>query len=131
MIANLPVSLIVEITLGVLLAATLYCCVRLESRLRNLRNDQDSLTSTVRALNGAITAAQSSLAGLRAAAQQADETLGRKVSSARGLADELSLLTSAGERIASRMENARVSRPEPQPQTRAMPIFSENFRAAR
>ncbi|HXJ01033.1 MAG TPA: DUF6468 domain-containing protein [Micropepsaceae bacterium] len=129
MIATIPVSLIVEITLGVLLAATLFCCVRLETRLRNLRNDQATLSSTVRALNGAIGAAQASLAGLRAAATEADENLGRKVKSARGLADELSVLTSAGERIASRMETARAVQPEKAP--RAMPAFSENFRAAR
>ncbi|HEY4265910.1 MAG TPA: DUF6468 domain-containing protein [Micropepsaceae bacterium] len=125
----LPVSLIVEITLGVLLAATLFCCMRLENRLRSLRGDQESLLTTVRALNGAISAAQGSLAGLRAAAHEADETLGRRVNSARGLADELSLLTSAGERIANRMETARAPRAEPM--TRAMPAFADNFRAVR
>jgi Flp pilus assembly protein TadB len=129
MMATLPVSLIVEITLAVLLAATLFCCLRLENRLRNLRNDQQTLSATVRALNGAISAAQGSLAGLRAAAHEADETLGRRVNSARGLADELSLLTSAGERIASRMETARTPRVETA--TRAMPAFAENFRAVR
>jgi len=131
MIATLPVSLIVEITLGVLLAATLFCCMRLETRLRHLRDDQTTLSSTVRALNGAIGAAQASLAGLRTAATEADETLGRKVKSARGLADELSLLTSAGERIANRMETARATPAEAQTQSRAMPVFSEKFRAAR
>jgi hypothetical protein len=55
--------------------------------------------------------------------------LGRKVASARGLADELSLLNSAGERIANRMEMARVARAESAP--RAMPAFAENFRAVR
>jgi hypothetical protein len=129
MLATLPVSLIVEITLAALLAATLLCCVRLENRLRNLRQDQDSLSDTVRALNGAIGAAQNSLVGLRAAALEADETLGRKVNSARGLADELSLLNSAGERIANRMETARLARAETAP--RALPVFSDNFRAVR
>ena len=129
MLASFPVSLIVEITLAALLAATLFCCVRLERRLRNLRQDQDSLSATVRALNGAIGAAQNSLVGLRAAAHEADETLGRKVTSARGLADELSLLNSAGERIANRMETARLARTETAP--RAMPAFTDNFRAVR
>jgi Domain of unknown function (DUF6468) len=129
MLATLPVSLIVEITLAALLAATLLCCVRLENRLRNLRQDQDSLSDTVRALNGAIGAAQNSLVGLRAAALEADETLGRKVNSARGLADELSLLNSAGERIATRMATARLARAETAP--RALPVFSDNFRAVR
>jgi hypothetical protein len=129
MLATLPVSLIVEITLAALLAATLFCCVRLENRLRHLRQDQTSLSDTVQALNGAIGAAQNSLAGLRTAAREADETLGRKVVSARGLADELALLNSAGERIANRMETARVARAETA--ARAVPAFADNFRAVR
>jgi hypothetical protein len=129
MLSTLPVSLIVEVTLAALLAATLVCCTRLEGRLRHLRKDQESLSGTVRALNAAITAAQASLAGLRSAAQDADATLGRRVSSARGLADELSLLTSAGERIASRMETARLN--PVQTAARNAPNFGENFRAVR
>jgi len=129
MISTLPVSLIVEVTLAALLAPTLLSCVRLERRLRNLRKDQESLSGTVRALNGAVAAAHTSLAGLRAAAQNADETLGRKVSAARGLADELALLTSAGERIASRMESARANPIHASP--RKAPAFGEAFRAVR
>jgi len=129
MLANLPVSLIVEVTLAVLLAATLFCCARLERRLFQLRKDQDGLSGTVRALNTAIGAAQASLAALRAAAQDADETLGRKLTAARGLADELSLLTSAGDRIAGRMETARAN--QPQTPARSAPRLSDAFRAAR
>jgi Flp pilus assembly protein TadB len=129
MIATLPVSSIVESTLVVLLAATLFCCLRLENRLRNLRKDQENFAATVGALNGAIAAAQTSLAGLRAAAQNADETLGRKVSAARGLADELGLLTSAGERIAARMENARPG--QAHAGARTIPSFADNFRGVR
>ena len=130
MIAMFPVSLIVEVTLAGLLAATLICCVKLDRRLRLLRNDQESLSGAVRALNAAVAAAQTSLSGLRAAAQDADESLGRKVSSARGLADELSLLTSAGERIAARIESARASNTaHAAPRTHA--AFDETFRALR
>jgi Flp pilus assembly protein TadB len=129
MLDALPVSLIVEVTLAGLLAATLYTCARLESRLRQLRKDQQGLSGTVRALNTAIGSAQSSLAALRAAAHEADETLGRKVTTARGLADELSLLTSAGDRIASRMESARAT--QPQSPARTAPRLSGAFRAAR
>ena len=129
MIAAFPVSLIVEVTLAGLLAATLICCVRLDRRLRLLRSDQDSLSGAVRALNAAVATAQSSLSGLRAAAHDADESLGRKVSSARGLADELSLLTSAGERIAARIESARANNSHAAPRT--LPAFAETFRAAR
>jgi Flp pilus assembly protein TadB len=129
MLESVPISLIVEITLALLLVATLTCCARLELRLKNLRKDQETLGNTVRALNGAITAAQTSLAGLRAAAREADENLGRKVTTARGVADELSLLTSSGERIAARIENAHAGLPKTaSPQVSA---FHEKFRAVR
>jgi hypothetical protein len=130
MIAMFPVSLIVEVTLAGLLAATLICCVKLDRRLRLLRNDQESLSGAVRALNAAVAAAQTSLSGLRAAAQDADESLGRKVSSARGLADELSFLTSAGERIAARIESARANNAA-HGAPRTQPAFAETFRAVR
>ncbi len=128
MIFDLPVSLIVETTFLALLVVTLFYCARLERRLRLLRKDQEGLSGTVRALNSAIAAAHASLAGLRVAARDADETLGRKVSAARGLADELSLLTSAGERIASRLETARVPA---NAAPRAGQMFGDGFRAAR
>jgi len=129
MLSSIPVSLFVEITLALLLLATLMCCARLEARLKNLRNDQETLAGTVRALNGAIAAAQASLAGLRAAAREADENLGRRVTAARGVADELSLLTSSGERIAQRIESAHAGVPKGVP-ARA-PVLPEKFRAVR
>lgn len=100
-------STIVELVLAVLLVPTLVCCALLEKRLRALRKDQASLGATVRALNASIAGAQASLAELREAANDADRVLGEKVSAARLLADELSVLSVSGERIASRIEGAR------------------------
>lgn len=131
MTSTFSVPFIVEVTLAMLLGATLICCLRLDRRLRHLRDDQASLSGTVRALNAAVTAAQTSLTGLRAAAQDADESLGRKLSSARGLADELSLLTSAGERIAARIESARASNAAHAGPPRTHAAFDETFRALR
>ena len=104
---DIPLSMIVELTLAVLLTATLICCFSLDRRLKRLRNDQESLNGTVHALNAAVIGASASVAKLRAAAAEADKTLGGKVSSARALVDELSLLTAACERIATRMEGAQ------------------------
>jgi Domain of unknown function (DUF6468) len=129
MFLDLPIAFVVEVTLIALLVVTLLFCARLERSLRHLRNDQESLSGTVRALNGAIATAQASLAGLRTAARDADETLGRKVVAARGLADELSLLTSAADRIAGRMENAKSAPGEGA--VRMAPVFGDAFRIAR
>ena len=120
---GLPIDLVLEILLGLLLAATLFCCRTLELRLRNLRGDQEELIGTVRALSGAITAAQLSLAGLRTAAKEADETLGKKVQTARALADELAMLNAAGERVATRMENARDSSTPTRPKAPSAPAL--------
>ena len=87
---DLPIPMIVEMTLAVLLTATLICCFSLDRRLKRLR-----------------ISAGASVAKLRAATAEADKTLGGKVTSARALVDELSLLTAACERIATRMEGAQ------------------------
>ena len=109
---SLPVSLIVEGTLAALLVATIFFCARLEKRIRILRSDQAGLADTISSLNSAIGAAQVSLAGLRTAAKEADEKLAKNVGQARALADELALLSSAGERIATRFEAARAAIPQ-------------------
>lgn len=104
---DIPISTILEVTLAVLLAPTLFFCFSIDRRLKRLRKDQESLNGTVHALNTAIVSASASIARLREAAGEADKSLGGKVTSARALVDELSLLTAACERIATRMEGAR------------------------
>ena len=100
----MPISLIVEILLSLLLVATLGYCALLERRLSALRSGQDGLKETIGELNGAIANAGSSMRLLKAAAAGASETLDERLSRARSLADELSLLMISGERIADRIE---------------------------
>jgi hypothetical protein len=128
---NIALSLptIVELMLAALLAATLFYCAKLEFGLRRLRQDQESLNHSVRALNAGIAAAQASLAGLKAAAKDAGESLGSKLTDARVLADELALLTCSAERIAGRIENA-IEHPPRGPRPSA-PSLGEALRAVR
>lgn len=119
---DLPLSMIIELTLAALLLATLICCFSLDRRIRRLRMDQQSLNGTVHALNAAVISASASVTKLRAVAAEADKTLGGKVSSARALVDELQLLTAACERIATRMESV---------QNRNAPARAEALRAVR
>jgi hypothetical protein len=121
--------MIVELVLAVLLAATLFYCVKLERGLRRLRGDQESLNDTLRALNAGIAAAQASLAGLRAAAKDAGESLGGNVTGARALIDELSLLTSSAERAANRIEHA-IER-QPRAARVSAPALGDALRAVR
>jgi hypothetical protein len=100
----MTLTLAVEIALTALLAATLGYCIVLERRLRALRNGQDGLKSTIAALNTAIAGAGTAMRTLKASAGQTIETMEDRLSRARNLVDELSVLCSSGERIAERFE---------------------------
>jgi hypothetical protein len=105
-------SLIVEIALSVLLAATLVYCAILERRLAMLRKGQDGLKQTFVELNTAIVAASASMRALKESSAAAAETLDDRLSRARAMADELSVLTASGERIAERIVSQRSQTPE-------------------
>lgn len=119
----------VEISLEVLLAATLCYCVVLERRLAAVRKGQEGLSRTIGELNMAITGAGASLRALKSAAGEAAQTLDERLKRARLHIDELSVLTSSGERIAHRMESAaapraRVERDAPPLSDMALPSNS-------
>jgi hypothetical protein len=107
----MTLSLIVEIALSGLLAATLVYCAILERRLSMLRKGQDGLKQTFVELNTAIVSAGASMRVLKDAAAEAAATLDDRLARARGMADELSVLTASGERIAERMVGQRSSGP--------------------
>jgi len=100
-----------ELTLTCLLALTLVYCIVLERRLASVRKGQQSLGATIRQLNTSIENAGAALQALKAACGNAAETLDERIKSARGMADELSLLTSSGERIAERFDRAVSAKP--------------------
>ena len=105
--ANLTFYL--ELGLDVLLAFTLCYCVILERRLAAVRKGQEGLNRLVGELNMAIAGAGSSLRALKAAAGEASQTLDQRLRRAQLHIDELSVLTTSGERIASRIETAAAS----------------------
>ena len=102
----MTLTLFVEITLEILLAATLCYCIVLERRLAAVRKGQEGLSRTIGELNMAIAGAGTSLRALKAAAGEAAQTLDERLKRARLHIDELSVLTASGERIADRIESA-------------------------
>jgi hypothetical protein len=99
----------IELALDVLLAATLCYCVILERRLAAVRKGQEGLKTHIGELNMAIAGAGASLRALKSAAGEAAQTLDERLKRARLHIDELSVLTTSGERIAQRMEGAAAS----------------------
>jgi len=105
---TLPTNLTFYLELGleILLALTLVYCVILERRLAAVRKGQEGLKQTIGELNMAIAGAGASLRALKSAAGEAAHTLDERLKRARLHIDELSVLTTSGERIAQRMEDA-------------------------
>ncbi len=97
-------TLAVEIALIVLLGATLVYCMVLERRLAAVRKGQDTLKKTIGDLNKSIAAAGMSLGLLKSAAGGTAQALDERITNARQMIDELSLLTASGERIADRFD---------------------------
>ena len=97
-------ALVLELLLTLLLAATLVYCIVLERRLAAVRKGQDGLKKMIGELNAAIAGAGASLRALKSAAAGAADTLDERLKRARAVADELSVLTSSGERIAQRFD---------------------------
>jgi len=102
----MSVTFFAEIAMEVLLAATLCYCIVLERRLAAVRKGQEGLTRHIGELNMAIAGAGASLRALKSAAGEAAQTLDERLKRARLNIDELSVLTTSGDRIAARMENA-------------------------
>lgn len=103
---HITLGLAVELALTGLLAVTLVYCIVLERRLAAVRRGQEGLKSTIGELNTAITNAGGSMRALKATASGAADTLDDRLARARGIIDELSLLTASGERIAERFDRA-------------------------
>ena len=123
-----------ELALEVLLAFTLGYCVILERRLAAVRKGQEGLKRHIGELNMAIAGAGASLRALKTAAGEAAHTLDERLKRARLHIDELSVLTTSGERIAQRMESAaatpRVAREIPDMPLPSTSILSRLERAA-
>ena len=117
-------SLILEGVLTALLLATIGYCALLEQRLRALKRDQTSLNGTVRAVNGAIAAARAHIAALKGSSNQTIENLTMHAATARGLADELTLLIEVGKGTAERIQESTTGiaiLPPPDSETPAAP----------
>ncbi len=89
---------------AVLLIVMIGYCIMLNKRLDGLRKSHLELSKLVATLNQASERAQSSVQQLKTMGQEAEHALKMEVAKARSLADELSLITEAGNNLADRIE---------------------------
>ena len=99
------IGLILDVVIVVLLGATIFYAIRLSKYLDAFRSNRADMEYLIRELSSQITRAQAGVTALDDAAKQSGEDLQTLVTKARGMVEELSLMTEAGDNLAGRLEN--------------------------
>ena len=97
-------SLILDIILALLLAATIGFAFALNRRLRTLRDSRSELGQMITSFNESTQRAQGSIQELRRAADRTAQELDQRIKRAQVLRDELEFFTERGDRLANELE---------------------------
>jgi hypothetical protein len=113
-----PIALAMNLVLALLLLSALGFGLRLEKRLKALRDGQMSFVGAVADLDRAAQRAENGLAELRAATEEAVDLLAGRIEKARELAAKLDGLSAAAARPVERkpVERAPIERTPPEAQ---------------
>ncbi|WP_342361514.1 DUF6468 domain-containing protein [Terrarubrum flagellatum] len=96
-------SLAIDTLVALLLAATIFYCIILERRLKQLRADEQIMRRTIVDLAGATESAERSIGALKQTVAQADASLATRLESAERFAADLAMNVKAGEDIIDRV----------------------------
>ena len=97
-------ALIVDIVLVLLLGAVLVACIRVNRGLSTIRDGQAELADLAGRLDQATAQARAAITELKSESATAEKDLRSEIRKARALADELILITEAGDNLAARLE---------------------------
>ncbi len=100
----MPLSLVMDILIIVLLAATIFYAVRLSRHLDVFRSNRSDMERLIRDLSSQITRAQEGITTLDEIAKESSDELRKLVDRATGLSDELQIITQSGNSLATRLE---------------------------
>lgn len=113
---NHSIGLIIESLVAVLLLITIGYCRLLNSRLKVLKADEQSLKATIAELITATEIAERAIGGLKITVRECDETLGGQLATASDLTGTLGRQITAGNEVLKRLCDiaiaARVQQPE-------------------
>ncbi len=121
---------VVDLLVAVLLLATIVWAVRLDRRLKELRDGAGGMRALVGELSQATQRAEAAIAGLKDAARGSGAELARSAAKAEALREELTLLVGAGEGLADRLAARSRAADAPRPAA-ARPPAVASLRGAR
>ncbi len=97
-------ALIIDGILAVLLIAVIVVCTIVYKRLGTIKSGQTELRALVDQLNNAVVEAQRGVNGLKTSATEIENRLQLEGKKASAMADELGMITEAGNNLADRIE---------------------------
>ena len=119
-------ALIIESLVAILLMLTIGYCSLLNRRLKRLKADEQALKGTISELITATEIAGRAVAGLKAAAQECDGTLGERMREAERLAVGMHRQLKAGEMLLSELIRSGIAQPvAPTPPARPASMFPD------
>jgi chromosome segregation ATPase len=117
----------IESLVAVLLLLTIAYCILLNSRLKRLKSDEQSLKATISELITATEIAERAIAGLKLTVRDCDQNLGERLRTAERFSAEIADQLEAGEEILRRLtqivtaaRSREPSEPASPPDTRDM-----------
>lgn len=129
--SSFTVSMLIEVLVAGLLAATIFYCVTLNRRLTRLRSDEQALKATIAELVTATEIAERAIQGLKITVRECDGTLGERLRTAERFLELIDREVKAGQQVVDRVariaEAARTRPPAP-PIPAAEPIIPVTLR---
>ena len=121
-------GIVIESLVAVLLLLTIGYCMLLNSRLKRLKADEQSLKATIGELITATEIAERAIGGLKHTVRDVNENLGNQLTSASQLSQQLKKQLAEGDNIIRRLSRIATAarptlEPEPEPE-RAAPRVS-------
>lgn len=126
-------GLYIESIVAVLLLLTIGYCVLLNSRLKRLKADEQSLKATIGELITATEIAERAIGGLKHAVRDVNEDLADQIASAAGLANQLKIQLSEGDTVLRRISRIAAAARSPAPEApevspaRAVAVAAQAF----
>jgi len=112
----MELSLVLDVIVALLLAATIVYAALLNRRLQNLRANRSEFEAMIGEFNEATRRAEGAIQTLRMSAEQTAKTLSTQVEKAQALRDELGFMMTRADTAADRLVGGKpeqVSRPQP------------------
>ena len=101
---SLNFAFLMDISILVLLAATVFLAFRLTMSLKNFKESRTEMEGLVNRLTGNIDKAERAIQGMQNAARTAGKELDEIINDAKVLADELKFMSQTGDSLANRLE---------------------------